>query len=150
MRPDVANRKEGGKGSIRSFCRLAPSQITLFTKWVLREARNSEVGVHAYLGSKAFSQPPHLATFSSPPRDSTMTDNSLPPKGRDGAISALNIAIDGLNVAKEALSSTLAGPVFGPVASLLTMIRVSSFLFRDETLQAHTYLGYDGQQTGIR
>ena len=67
-----------------------------------------------------------------------MTNNSQPPKGQDRAISALNMAISGLNVVKEASSSTPAGPVFGPVASLLTMIRVSSFPFCDEMPQAHT------------
>ena len=83
---------------------------------------------------KSSGSPPRLTTFSCLPCDSTMTDNSQPPKGRDGAISALNIAIEGLNIAKEASSSTPANPVFGPVALLLTMIRVSSFLFHDEML----------------
>ena len=96
------------------------------------------MGAHTYLVSNPFSLSPHLTAFSSLPCDSTMTDNSQQPKGRDGAISALNVAIDGLNIAKEASSSTPAGPVFGPVAMLLTMIRVSSFLFHDEMLQAHT------------
>ena len=38
------------------------------------------------------------------------------------------MAIDGLNIAKEATSTTPVGPVFGTVTLLLTMIRVSSFL----------------------
>jgi hypothetical protein len=67
-----------------------------------------------------------------------MTDNSQRPKGRGKVVSALNMAIDGLNIAKEATSTTPVNPVFGSVAVLLTMIRVSSFLFRDEMFQAHT------------
>ena len=67
-----------------------------------------------------------------------MTDNSQPPKGRGRVISTLNIAIDSLNIAKEATSTTPINPVFGSVALLLTMIRVNSFLFHDEMLQTHT------------
>ena len=67
-----------------------------------------------------------------------MTDNSQPPKSRGRGIAALNMAIDALNLAKEASSSTPANPVFGPVALLVTMIRVSSFLLSDEMFQAHT------------
>ena len=78
-----------------------------------------------------------------------MTDNSKRQKGQGRGLSALNIAIDTLNLAKEATSSTPANHVFGPVALLVTMIRVSSFLFGDEMLQAHTQSGHDGQQTGL-
>ena len=67
-----------------------------------------------------------------------MTDNSQRPKGRSKVIPALNMAIDSLNIAKEATSTTPANTVFGSVALLLTMIRVSSFLSHNETLQAHT------------
>ena len=47
------------------------------------------------------------------------------------------MAIDVLNIAKEATSTTPVNPVFGSVAALLTMIRVSSFLFPDERCEAH-------------
>ena len=67
-----------------------------------------------------------------------MTDNSQRPKGRSRVLSALNMAINGLNLVKEATSTTPVNPVFGSVAVLLTMIRVGSFLFHDETFQAHT------------
>lgn len=50
----------------------------------------------------------------------------------------LNVAINGLSIAKEATSTTPVNPVFGSVTALLTMIRVTSFPFRDETIQAHT------------
>jgi hypothetical protein len=69
---------------------------------------------------------------------STMTDNPQRQKGQGKVIPALNMAIDGLNIAKEATSTTPVNPVFGPVAILLTMIRVSSLPVRDEMLQAHT------------
>lgn len=45
------------------------------------------------------------------------------PKGRDGAISSLNVAIEALNLAKEVASVTPAKAVFGSVSILLTMIR---------------------------
>ena len=67
-----------------------------------------------------------------------MTDNSQRSKDQGRGLSALNMAIDTPNLAKEATSSTPANPVFGPAAFLVTMIRVSSFLFDDEMLQAHT------------
>ena len=67
-----------------------------------------------------------------------MTDNSQRPEGRDKAVSTLNMAIGVLNTAKEATSTTPVNPVFGSVATLLTTIRVYSFLLCDETFQAHT------------
>ena len=60
-----------------------------------------------------------------------MTDDPQQ-QSRGRAIPALNLAIDGLGVAKEATSGTPANPVFGPVAALLTMIRVGSLPFRDD------------------
>ena len=59
-----------------------------------------------------------------------MTDQPQRQKGRK-AIPALNMAINGLNVVKEATSTTPVNLVFGSVALLLTMIRVSSLLLRD-------------------
>jgi hypothetical protein len=67
-----------------------------------------------------------------------MTDNSQQPKGRDSVLSSLNVAIDGLNLAKELSSVTPAKAVFGTVAILLTMVRVSSLLVCDEMSQVHT------------
>ena len=61
-----------------------------------------------------------------------MTDDSHRQKGRGWVIPALNTAIDGLTIAKEATNGTPVNPVFGPVAALLTMIRVGSFPFRDD------------------
>ena len=62
-----------------------------------------------------------------------MTDNYQQRKSRGKVIPALNIAIDVLNLAKDAASTTPVNPVFGSVATLLTMIRVSSLPFCDET-----------------
>ena len=67
-----------------------------------------------------------------------MTDNSQRQKGRSRAIRALNAAITGLDVAKQAASGTPANPVFAPVAALLIMIRVGSLPVRDEIFEAHT------------
>ena len=54
-----------------------------------------------------------------------MKPESQRPKGREGAISALNIAIEALNLAKELSSITPAKAVFGSVSVILTMIKVS-------------------------
>ena len=64
-----------------------------------------------------------------------MTDKSQQPKGRDGVLSALNVAIDSLNLAKEVASVTPAKAAFGSVVILLAMIRVSFLPFCDETFQ---------------
>jgi len=55
-----------------------------------------------------------------------MVDNSKRPKGRDGdgILSSLNVAIDGLNIAKEATSVLQAKAAFNSACVLLTMIRV--------------------------
>ena len=53
-----------------------------------------------------------------------MVAKSQRPKGRDGTLSSLNVAIEVLNLAKEATSATPAKAVFGSVSILLAMIRV--------------------------
>jgi len=53
-----------------------------------------------------------------------MDTESQQPKGRGGTLSSLNVAIEALNLAKEASSITPAKVVFGSVIILLTMIRV--------------------------
>ena len=78
-----------------------------------------------------------------------MTDKSQRRKGGGRAIPALNTAIDALNIAKEATSTTPVNPVFGSVAVLLTMIRVGSFLFHDEMCEAYTQSGHDDQRAGL-
>ena len=66
-----------------------------------------------------------------------MVTKTQQPKGRDGVLSSLNMAIDALNLVKEVSSIAPAKAVFGSASVLLTMIKVR-FLFCDETLQAHT------------
>ena len=58
-----------------------------------------------------------------------MEAKSQRPKGRDNTVSALNAAIDALNLAKEASSITPAKAVFGSVSIILTTIKVSLLLF---------------------
>jgi len=53
-----------------------------------------------------------------------MDTKSQRPKGRDGALSSLNVVIEALNLAKEISGITPAKAAFGSVGVLLTMIRV--------------------------
>ena len=53
------------------------------------------------------------------------------PKGRDGTLSSLNIAIEAMNLAKEVSSITPAKADFGSVSILLTMVRVRPFVSYD-------------------
>ena len=64
-----------------------------------------------------------------------MTDKPRQQKGQGGVLSSLNMAIEGLNLAKEVASVTPAKAVFGSVAVLLAMIRVSFPLFCGEMFQ---------------
>jgi len=73
-----------------------------------------------------------------------MATKSQQPKGRNGTLSSLNVAIEALNLAKEASSITPAKAVFGSVSILLTMIRVRFLLPGNEMFQADTYSGLDG------
>ena len=56
-----------------------------------------------------------------------MKTKSQRPEERDGAISALNAAIETLNLVKEVSSVTPVKAVFGSVSVILAMIRVSLF-----------------------
>jgi len=53
-----------------------------------------------------------------------MADNSQRPKESDSVLSSLNVAIDGLNLAKEATSVLQAKAAFNSACILLTVIRV--------------------------
>ena len=57
-----------------------------------------------------------------------MEIESRRPKGREGAILALNGSIEVLNLAKELSSITPAKAVFGSVSVILSIIRVSFLL----------------------
>ena len=54
------------------------------------------------------------------------------PKGRDGALSSLDVAVDAINPAKGVVDIAPAKAGFGSVSALLTMIRVCFFPFCDE------------------
>jgi len=80
---------------------------------------------YPYQGSDPTTQPTRKTIISPLRRVSTMAANlSQRPKGREAALSSLNIAIEVLNLAKEATSFMPANAVFGSVSILLTTIRV--------------------------
>jgi hypothetical protein len=72
------------------------------------------------------------------------------PEGRDGAIYALNVAIDAVNAGKDISAGVAsAQAIFGSLGALLTVIRVPSLLFCRDGLPIHIYLGLYGQRTGL-
>jgi hypothetical protein len=60
------------------------------------------------------------------------------PMDRDGAISALNVAIDALKLAEETSRITPIKTVFSSVNILLATIRVRLLLFCNDLPQVHT------------
>ena len=66
-----------------------------------------------------------------------MAEISKRRKGGSKVIPNLSTAIDTLNLAKGATSATPATLALGSVATLLTMIEVSSLPFRDKMILAH-------------
>ena len=109
----------------------ATNTNVLFVKqWVsLRAACHEKIAAHLYQDSESSSQPSRRTPPSQLPRVSTMEAKSQRPKAQESKISALNAAIEALNLAKELSSVTPAKAVFGSVSVILTMIRVSSLLF---------------------
>jgi hypothetical protein len=75
-----------------------------------------------------------------------MDANPHRPKGRDGALSSLNMAIDAMNLAKDIVDIAPAKAAFGSVSALLTMIRVCFFLLYNDELWTHAYPGLDGER----
>ena len=74
-----------------------------------------------------------------------MAAKAQPPKGRDGTLSSLNIAIEAMNLAKEVSSITPAKAVFGSVSILLAMVRVGFHVSYDRAvLHVHLWPGLDG------
>jgi hypothetical protein len=72
--------------------------------------RPSELGIGCFL----LSHSPRVLTMAS----------SQQPKGRDGVLSALDVLIQALNVAKDACGIPPAQIALGSASALLTMIRV--------------------------
>ena len=72
-------------------------------------------------------------------------------KGRDGVLSALNVAIDALNLAKDTSNGIPpAQAAFGSVSILLTMIKVPSLPLCGEELPTHVHPELYDQRTGLR
>ena len=67
-----------------------------------------------------------------------MDTKSRQRKRGDGVLSSLNAAIEALNLAKEISSIAPAKAAFGSVSVVLTMIRVSFLLFRNDPFHVHT------------
>ena len=106
-----------------------------------------KVAAHPYQGSGTSAQPAINVIFPQQPGVSTMDADSQQPKRRDGALSALNTAIEAMNLAKEVSSVTPAKAVFGSVSILLTMIRVRCLLsLRQCPYSEYVQLGLRGQQ----
>jgi len=73
-----------------------------------------------------------------------MDAKSQRPKEREGVLSSLNVAIEGLNLAKEIAAVAPAKAAFGSVSVLLTMVRVRFLPFCDNGLLVYAYPGFDG------
>jgi hypothetical protein len=73
--------------------------------------------------------------------------SSQQPKGRDNVISALDVFIQTLNIAKDACGIPPAQAALGSASTLLTMIRVcfSPLLLYGDGLVTRSTSGYDGQ-----
>ena len=68
-----------------------------------------------------------------------MNLKSQPPKRQDAALSSLNVAIDAMNVMKDAMEGTPAKAAFASVSIILTMIRVGLLLIRLDQPQVNVY-----------
>ena len=76
---------------------------------------------------------PHSALLSLPSQISTMA-SSQRPKGHDGVLTALDLLIQTLNIAKDACGIPPAQVAFGSASILLTMIRVRFSPFCEDNL----------------
>jgi len=72
-----------------------------------------------------------------------MDAKSQRPKEREGVLSSLNVAIEGLNLAKEIAGIAPAKAAFGSVSILLTMVRVRFLPFCDDGFRVHMYPGFN-------
>ena len=132
-----------GKGATRfrvSITRLnrcgSGGAIVLLTRMVELMRRATTRWTPTYKMVRVLSH--SLTASPCSPCISTMTDNPKRQKGRGRVVPALDTAIAGLNIVKEATSTTPINPVFGSVATLLAVIRVSSLPSRDERFCAYT------------
>ena len=79
-------------------------------------------------GLESPSQPADHNVSSHPVDPEHMDRNAQRQKRRENVLSLLDVAIETLTLAKEVSSITPAKAVFGSVSTILTMIRVNSFL----------------------
>ena len=141
----------------RGFCHTSQNTPdstangVLFTRSaVFARGAQCQSGRSCAFGSRPFLITFTLNGFSWLPQVSVMEVGSQRPKGREGALSSLNMAIEAVNLAKEVSSVTPAKAIFGSVSALLTMIKVRSPLCCDDTPQVHIiYPGLDDQRTGL-
>ena len=131
--PPFAGDGEQTKVPVNSRSHISSSATAtssiLSPKWVsLHEACRGKIAAHLYRRSKSSSQPSPRTLPSQLPQVPTMEAESQRPKGREKTISALNVVIETLNVAKEVSSITPAKAVFGSVSVILVTIRVSPLL----------------------
>ena len=66
-----------------------------------------------------------------------MEAESKRPKGQEAAISALNAAVEAMNLAEKISTIAPAKTVFGTVSILLTLIRVCFMLFCNDLFQIY-------------
>ena len=70
-----------------------------------------------------------------------MEAESQRPKGRDDNISALDAAVEAMNLAEKISTITPAKSLLGSVSTLLTLIRVCFLFSCNDILQIYTQLG---------
>jgi hypothetical protein len=80
----------------------------------------------------------------------TSVSTSQRPKGRDGALSTLDVLVQVLTLAKDTCGVPPAQIAFGSAVALLTMIRVRFSSLRDDELLTQVPLGLRGQRTRLR
>jgi len=120
------SKGSGEQRSQTSYSDATAVNTILSAKWVsLCDVCHDKIAARLYRGSKPPSQPSLRTLPPQLPRISTMEAKSQRPKGRENTISALNVSIEALNLAKEISSITPAKAVFGSVSVILTTIRVS-------------------------
>ena len=79
-----------------------------------------------------------------------MASTSQQPKGCDGVLSALDLFIQALNLAKDTCGIPPAQVAFGSASALLTMIRVRFPPLSQDGPPTHFHIGHDGERTGVR
>jgi hypothetical protein len=67
-----------------------------------------------------------------------MEFESQQPKGQEAAISALNTAVEAMNLAEKTSTVAPSKIVFGSVSTLLALVRVCLPLFCNDPLQIYT------------